>query len=208
MFMPSTIWTVILDYRQDPDKVKDLLARRYQKPVYEFAVRQGLHHEDAEDVTQEVFLRVCDEKFLRKADEIRGKFRTVLLAVAKHVIASFYRHRHAQMRDARLEIPLGDMDLAQAAPSDPDFDQLWVQNLVSLAMERLREDRGIAAIRLQLAGRSYHDIAVELGCKETDVTNSIHKAKDRLRHEIERMIAEYSAREDISEEIDSLRRFL
>ena len=138
MFMPSTIWTVILDYRQDPDKVKDLLARRYQKPVYEFAVRQGLHHEDAEDVTQEVFLRVCDEKFLRKADEIRGKFRTVLLAVAKHVIASFYRHRHAQMRDARLEIPLGDMDLAQAAPSDPDFDQLWVQNLVSLAIERLR----------------------------------------------------------------------
>jgi RNA polymerase sigma factor (sigma-70 family) len=206
--MPSTIWTVILDFRRHPEQVKDQLARRYQRPIYEFAVKRGLSPEDAEDLTQEVFLRVCNEKFLLRADEIRGKFRSVLLAVAKHVIASFYRFRHAHLRDRRLEVPLGEMEIPVDAASDPEFDQLWVKNLVNRAIDRLREDRGIAALRLQLAGRSYQDIARELRCKVTDVTNWIHKAKELLRCEIERLIGEYSDREDIADELESLRRFL
>lgn len=202
------MWTAILEFRRDPEKVKELLVHRYRRPVYEFALRQGLAHEDAEDVAQEVFIRVCDENFLHKADEIRGKFRTVLLSVAKHVIASFYRHRHAEMRDRRREVSLQGIDLPQGADADPEFDRLWVKNLVDQAMERMSDDPGVAALRLQLAGRSYQEIAVELRCKETDVTNFIHRAKERLRREIERMVAEYSAKEDVASEIASLHRYL
>lgn len=208
MFMPSTIWTTILDYRRDPEKAKEMLARRYHRPVYEFNLRQGLSPDDAEDLTQEVFLRVCTETFLRRAEEIRGKFRTVLLSVAKHVLVSFYRYRYAQLRDRRLEVPLSEMDIPQKEPSDPEFDRLWVKNLVARAMEQLRDDRGIAALRLQLAGKSYQNIARELGCKSTDVTNWIHKAKERLRDEIERMIGEYSTHAEVAGELESLRRFL
>ena len=208
MFIPSTMWTAILGFHRDPQKVKDLLVRRYRKPVYEFALRQGLGHEDAEDVAQEVFIRVCDEAFLQKADEIRGKFRTVLLSVTKHVIASFFRHRHAEMRDRRRERPMDGIDLPDPSVADPEFDRLWVKNLVDQAMEHLSDDPGVAALRLQLGGRSYREIAQDLGCKETDVTNFIHRAKERLRREIERMISEYSAKDEVDSEITSLRRFL
>lgn len=208
MFLPSTMWTAILEYHREPEKVKELLYRRYQKPVFEFALRQGLSREDAEDVTQEVFLRVCNEAFLKRADQIRGKFRTVLLSVAKHVIISLYRYRHAEMRDRRREIPLGEIDPPQDSEPDPEFDRLWVKNLVDQSMEHLKDDPGIAALRLQLGGRSYQEIAFELGCKETDVTNFIHRAKERLRREIERMISEYSSKDEVASEIASLRRFL
>jgi len=188
--------------------VKDFVVRRYRQPVVEFARRQGLKDEDAEDVAQEVFLRVCHETFLRKADQIRGKFRTVLLAVTKHVIGSWRRHEMAGKRDRRREVSLEGMTLPDELPADPEFDKLWVQNLMTQAMERLKKDAGTEALKLQLEGLSYQEIAERLGRKTTDVTNFIHRAKERLKKEFERLIAEYSTREDVAEEIAQLRRFL
>jgi RNA polymerase sigma factor (sigma-70 family) len=176
--------------------------------VVEFARRQGLRDEDAEDVTQEVFLRVCGETFLRKADQIRGRFRTVLLAVTKHVIGSWRRHERAGKRDRRREVSLEGIPLPAELPADPEFDRLWVQNLMNQAMDRLKDDPGIEALRLQLGGLSYQEIADRLGRKVTDVTNFIHRAKGRLRREFERLIAEYSTREEVADEIAALRRFL
>ena len=208
MHMPSTMWTTILAFHRDPDRVKDFVVRRYRQPVVEFARRQGLKDEDAEDVAQEVFLRVCHETFLRKADQIRGKFRTVLLAVTKHVIGSWRRHEMAGKRDRRREVSLEGMTLPDELPADPEFDKLWVQNLMTQAMERLKKDAGTEALKLQLEGLSYQEIAERLGRKTTDVTNFIHRAKERLKKEFERLIAEYSTREDVAEEIAALRRFL
>jgi RNA polymerase sigma-70 factor, ECF subfamily len=206
--MPSTMWTTILSFHRDPERVKDFVVRRYRQPVVEFARRQGLKDEDAEDVAQEVFLRVCHETFLKKADQIRGKFRTVLLAVTKHVIGSWRRHEMAGKRDRRREVSLEGMTLPDDLPADPEFDRLWVQNLMTQALDRLKPDAGTEALRLQLQGLSYQEIAEKLGRKTTDVTNFIHRAKERLKKEFERLIAEYSTREDVAEEIAQLRRFL
>ena len=76
------------------------------------------------------------------------------------------------------------------------------------AMERLKHDPGTQALKLQLEGLSYQEIAEKLGRKAADVTNFIHRAKERLRREVERLIAEYSTREDVAEELAALRRFL
>ena len=208
MHMPSTMWTTILAFHRDPERVKDFVVRRYRQPVVEFARRQGLKDQDAEDVAQEVFLRVCRENFLKKANEIRGKFRTVLLAVTKHVIGSWRRHEMAGKRDRRREVSLEGMTLPTELPADPEFDRLWVQNLMSQALERLKQDAGTEALKLQMEGLSYQEIAERLGKKTTDVTNFIHRAKERLKKEFERLIAEYSTREDVAEEIAALRRFL
>ncbi len=206
--MPSTLWTTILQFHSDPERVRDFVVRRYRQPVVDFALLQGLSREDSEDVAQEVFIRVCQKAFLNKADQIRGKFRTVLLTVTKRVIVSLRRHDTAGKRDRRRQIPIEGVDLPEAGPADPEFDRLWVKNLVTQALDRLEIDPSIQAFRWHLKGLSYQQIAEKLDRKVSDVTNFIHRARERLKSEIEQLIGEYSSREDIAEEIAALRRFL
>jgi len=205
--MPSTLWTTILQFHTHPDRVMAFLVHRYRQPVVEFSLVQGLSAEDAEDVAQEVFIRVCSDRFLKKVDQIRTRFRNVLLAVTKRVIISQRRHQTARIRDRRRDVAL-EGDIPTASPPDPEFDRLWVKNLVEQAMESLDADVAMQALRLHLKGLSYQQVAEALGKKATDVTNLLHRARVRLRREIERLIAEYSPREDIDEEIAALRRFL
>ncbi|HVR83805.1 MAG TPA: sigma-70 family RNA polymerase sigma factor [Planctomycetota bacterium] len=204
MDFPTSIWTVILSVKDNPERVKDLIIRRYREPVYEFLRMKGLTHEDAEDVTQEVFIQICREDFLKKADRDKGKFRTLLQAVTRNLLAFFHRYNMAERRDRRRKVTLGELDLPSETASDGEFDQLWVKNLVSQAMDRLKDDPMIIALRRQMEGRTYQEIATELGRQVHDVTNYIHRGKTRLRAEIERMIADYSSKEDVPEEVAHL----
>lgn len=199
------MWTSLRKIRREPERIKDLVVRRYREPIFEFALRQGLSPEDAEDVAQEVFFRVCREEFLERADEKKGRFRTLLLAVLNHVVASLRRHRLAGIRDRRREIPLEDIEVPA---EDPEFDRLWVRTLVRRALERLGDDPGARALRMQMEGTAYREIAATLGKKETDVTNYVHRAKGKLRREIERLIGEYSTEEEARVEITTLLRYL
>lgn len=204
MELPTSIWTVILSIRQDPERVKDMIVRRYRQPVYDFIRMKGLNHEDAEDVTQEVFVRICREEFLEKADREKGKFRTLLLAVTRNMVAFFRRFELSERRDRRKQISIANMDLPAQEEPDKEFDALWVKNLVTQAMERLQDDPTVKALALQMQGKSYQEIADALGKQVTDVTNYIHRAKLRLRAEIERMIASYSTRDQMPEEVAEL----
>src|SRR5258706_1148689 len=189
---PSSIGPRTLSIGEAPKRVRDLVVRRYRQPVYDFIRRQGLPHEDAEDVTQEIFTQVCREGFLEKANRRKGRFRTLLLAVTRHLVATFRRHELAGVRDRRRAVTLEGFDVAQEHADDADFDDLWVKNLVTIGLERLKEDPTVSALRLQLEGRSYQEIAAILKKSATDVTNYIHRGKKKLRLEIERQIREYS----------------
>jgi len=208
MPMPSTLWTAILQVREDPERVKDLVVRRYRAPVYEFALHCRLSPEDADDVTQEVFVRVCRKEFLERADREKGKFRSFLLAVTRHVIDAHRRRENAGVRDRRRTLPLDDLDIPGNVQPESEFDRLWAKNLVEKALERLGGDITVPAYRLKVQGKSNREIALELGKSETDVRNYVHRATLRLRREIKKMISEYSSPKDLPEEIRSLRRFL
>src|SRR6185369_2999435 len=196
MNFPSSVWTLILNIKHDPDRVKEQIVLRYRQPVYEFIQRRLADHEDAEDLTQEVFLRVCDDAFLGKVDPEKGRFRTILLAVTRRVIASYLRQELAQRRDRRRQVPLSDIDLPADPPAEGEFDRLWVGNLVTQAMERMKDEPNLVPLKLQMQGKSYKEISEEIGRPETDITNFIHRAKQRLRRELESLIGEYSRSEE------------
>lgn len=205
---PSSIWSQLLTAANEPDRVKEAVVVRYRSPVYEFVRQQGLSHEDAEDVTQEVFIRITRDEFLRNADRRKGRFRTLLLAVTRNVIASFRRHELAQQRDRRRQVALDNQDVPAEAPPDAEFDRLWALNLVRHALERMKDESCRQALQLQLDGLSYAEIASRLAWSEYDVTNTLHKARKLLRQEMERAIAEYAGAGEVSAEIADLLKYV
>lgn len=208
MYLPSTMWTCILQVRENPEQVNELVVRRYSQPLQRFARYLGLSHEDAEEVVQETFLRVCDAEFLQNADRRKGKFRTLLLAVLKNVVSEFRRREFAAMRDRRKAVSLGDLDLPEEPREAAEFNRIWVRHLVEQAFEALKDDPVIPALRLQVQGKSYREIAEELHLKESDVTNNIHRAKPRIKRELERLIARYCTQDECPDEIALLLDYL
>ena len=189
---PSTIWTAI---QAAPEKARASVCNLYREPVYAYLLRQGLQQEDAEDLTQEVFIRVCAEQFLKKVAPSKGKFRSLLLAVARNVIL---KSREKSRRRREVSIDVAFEPAALPAEQDPDFDRLWKQNLVREALVRLKKEAATGAppyadvIRLvKLEGKSYADVAAKLGAAVSDVTNWVFHGKQRMRYHLRELVMAY-----------------
>ena len=76
--------------KQSDLKAFDELYRRYVKPIYGYIYKRVNHREDAQDITQDVFVRV-----FRHIKEFRGEasFVTWLYLIAKNEISRFFRKR-------------------------------------------------------------------------------------------------------------------
>ena len=89
----ATRWTLVLaaaDARVSPraHEAMEELCRLYWYPLYAYVRRRGHEAHEAEDLTQEFFLRLLAKDFLAGVDRRKGKFRAFLLAALKHFLAN------------------------------------------------------------------------------------------------------------------------
>jgi RNA polymerase sigma-70 factor (ECF subfamily) len=211
---PPTFWTVIRRAGTDPQGAREQVVRRYWRPIFEYFRLRGLAHEDAEDLTQVTFLQICRDDFLERADRSKGKFRTLLLAVANHVLDSDWRRAYALKRGGGLDaLPLDKAILEiperKSIPTSAEFDRAWAENLMTEALSKLGPPHREAVEQHYLSGRSYAQIASALRKREDDVKNLIFRGKARLRELVRGLIQEYACDDEhIEEELRDLRSFL
>jgi RNA polymerase sigma factor (sigma-70 family) len=184
---PTTVWTRIHEAGAHDDVAMEEFARRYRPAILEYIERRGFRQRGADDLCQEVFVRLLRGGVLAKADRGRGRFRGLLLAVTRHVI-------HDQLRKRR-DVPVEDLDQPD---QDPDFDQGWAMHLTARAMDRMRDE-----------GSPYYEVLVEhLAGQPQDRTRLWHARRrlvSRIRHEVALTCATPA---DFEEEIAYLSRFL
>lgn len=180
---PATSWTLIRRAGESDRDALERFARSYERPVRAYVRKRGFAGADADDVCQDVFLRLLRGRSLERAEAGRGRFRSFLLAVVVHVIQDRLRRRGAELSGANAQG--GDAPTLPAAADDPDFDREWGIELVSRAFERLCEThpqlydvlRGHLAgepqdrnrlwiARGRLAARIRHEIALTCSSKE------------------------------------------
>lgn len=125
---PTTIWTTIRKAGENDGAALEHFAESYREPVRRWIAGRGFASE-ADDLTQQVFLRVLSGNVLARADRERGRFRSLVLSVSTHVIQDFLRKRRDE--------PVEDLEPAER---DPDFDHAWALHLAERAMARLREN--------------------------------------------------------------------
>jgi RNA polymerase sigma-70 factor (ECF subfamily) len=175
-------------FRQGDDRAFTDIVHRYREPIFRRVFGLLKNHEDAEEVTQDTFLRAR-----RGLDAFRGDaaFSTWLYQIATNLAHNRYwfwwrRKRHASVSlDAAIS-PEADLTLAEVLPDEePDPGAKAVtQELVErvqAAMEQLSPPhREILTLR-NVRNLSYEEIAALLDLSLGTVKSRIARARDALK---------------------------
>jgi RNA polymerase sigma-70 factor, ECF subfamily len=150
--------------------------RRHGRAVYGLARRVLQDEAEAEDVTQEVFLRLWREP--DRFDPDRGTLRSFLLAQAHGRAVDAVRSSSSRRaREAR--------DAARTARAEYDLQhEVWdlaLADQVAQALGALSDDERRAIELAYFEGRTYRDVARVLGQPEGTVKSRIRSGMRRLR---------------------------
>ena len=88
---PTTRWTLVVAAgdleRPEARSALVSLCENYWYPLYAYLRRRGYPADQAQDLTQEFFIRVLEGRYLDRADPERGRFRSFLLSALKFFVA-------------------------------------------------------------------------------------------------------------------------
>jgi RNA polymerase sigma-70 factor (ECF subfamily) len=163
----------------DESAFEELVSRHYHS-VYNFANRFLLDAANAEDVTQEVFLRVFRAA---KTYTARAKFSTWLYTITKNLCFNELRRKRSvnilSIEDEMLpEIPsLDDSPVSR-------LEKQEIRVKVLDAVRALPANLRAAVLLLKYHGFSYEEVAEILGCTVNAVKLRLHRAKDYLAKSI------------------------
>lgn len=171
-------WELIRRARAEDEEAFAALIRRYQAPVIRFCERMLGSLPDAEDVAQEVFVRVY-----RHLDRLepQARFSTVLFGIARNMTLNHLRDSGRRGR-GRTE-PLDAARHETRAQDDPEHGARLseLQAMLQSALGTLSpEHREILLLR-EVEGMEYDEIAGVLGCQRGTVKSRLARAREQLR---------------------------
>ena len=169
------------------------IVLRYQTRIYNMTYRFLGNREEAEDLSQEIFLSIY-----RNLKNFRheSKFSTwVYRIVQNHCInrSAYLKRRHVSEHDSltRHEPEGRGNELAERALADPtespegNLQRREVERIVQQGISRLQEDFRQILILRDLEGRSYDEIAEILGISLGTVKSRIHRARMSLKAQLD-----------------------
>jgi RNA polymerase sigma-70 factor (ECF subfamily) len=150
-----------------------IIVRAYQAPVFNYVLRLVGDRALAEDLTQEVFLRVYQglPRF-----SLRSKFTTWLFQVTKNRVLDELR---AVERRPRATVDLDDVPSLEVL--DAPFERLEAIDAVWRAVENLNVDLKSALLLRDVVGLSYTEIADALEITLATVKWRIYKAREDVQ---------------------------
>jgi RNA polymerase sigma factor (sigma-70 family) len=159
--------------RGEPEAIQSLVDR-FQGQVYAVCVRLLHHRHDAEDVTQEVFLRIF--RSLRRWDASRP---------LKPWIMGITVNRCRTWLAKRSRRPESVDYLQDVAPGPPPDDSAELVSEIQAAVRDLRLEYRIAFVLFHERGQAYEDIAAALERPVGTIKTWLHRARlevlERLR---------------------------
>jgi len=188
----------MLAFQEGREEAFEELVHRNQAKVFALVFRLVNDHALAEDLTQEVFLRV-----FRTAARYRpmARFSTWLHRIAANVAMNAIRARRKR-KMAGLEMPEGedgtswhrDVPDTRRAPPHSDMDVTELQERVAEAIASLPENQRIAITLNKFEHMSYQEIADILNCSTMAVKSLLARARCNLRNALVRYLGEEFAK--------------
>jgi len=169
------------------------IVHLYHRRVYNVCFRFAGAAEDAEDLTQEVFIKMY--RTLKSYDVSKGAFVTWVTTIARNLLVDhFRRSRHDRMTGSLESAPAGDQDaltlgeqLPDLGPSpDAGIQTQETQRAVHLALQKLSPELREAVILRDLQDLEYREIAHVLRVPEGTVKSRINRGRAELARHLAR----------------------
>jgi RNA polymerase sigma-70 factor (ECF subfamily) len=154
----------------------DDVVREHADRVYRLAYRLAGNRADAEDLTQETFVRV----FKSLADYQPGTFEGWLHRITTNLFLDMARRRQRIRFDALPE-DAGDRLAATSAGPEHAYHERNLDPEIQRALDALPADFRAAVVLCDLEQLSYEEIAATLGIKVGTVRSRIHRGRVLLR---------------------------
>jgi len=187
---------LMLDVKAGDQQSFELLLQRYRTPLVNFLYRMVRSREQAEDLAQEVFLRVYRA---REDYEPSAKFTTWLFRIATNLALNSLRdHRHQKL-EISMDAPIvadaegGDERPMEVADEHPDIEQHLVEEarkkMIRHAIEKLPEKQRAAVLLHKYQELDYSEISKILRCSESALKSLLFRAYETLRVELAPLVA-------------------
>jgi DNA-directed RNA polymerase specialized sigma24 family protein len=226
----TTHWSLVVSAGggQSPEAHRALatLCENYWFPLYAYVRRRGYDACEAEDLTQEFFLRLLAKNYLAGVNREKGKFRAFLLAALQHFLANEWDRSQTQKRGGgQAVLSLDALSAESRYRMEPShdltpeklFERRWAITVLDGVLARLQADflahHGDQAAfdclkQFLTAGREstgYAAAAGQLQMTEGALRVAIHRLRRRYRELLRDEIAQTVASpEEIDDEIHYL----
>lgn len=224
---PTTRWTLVVaagnPRRKEAAAALVSLCENYWYPLYAWLRRRGYPADEAQDLTQEFFVRVLEGRYLDRADPEKGRFRSFLLNSLKFFVADEGDRRRARKRGGGVLVPnelQSGEERYQREPAHDEtperiFERQWALSMLDRVVEKLRSEfvlhgrpEHFDRLKVFLLGKSdapYAALAREMNTSEGALKVAIHRLRKRYRELFRQEIADTIAD---PAEVDSELRFL
>ena len=138
------------DSRQSRQALESL-CQAYWLPAYAYVRRHVARVEDAQDLTQGFFAHLLEHDAITKADPVRGRFRSFLLAALTHFMANERDKARAAKRGAGAVVLSLDYDAGESRCQIEPFHDLTPEKLFERRWVLTLLDQVLHSLKLELA---------------------------------------------------------
>ena len=160
----------------------DEIVRKYWRRVFNVAYKFVGKHDDAEDLSQEIFLKVY--KALATFDR-RANFQTWLISISRNLCIDHYRSVRKERETVDRNVDAAELSLVAKGP-DPlaRLQRLDRRDLLKRGMLLLPDTLCTAVLLRDIRDLSYHEIAERLDLPEGTVKSRINRGRNELARQI------------------------
>jgi RNA polymerase sigma-70 factor, ECF subfamily len=185
----ETIETLIQRCLSGDQLAWEAIVRQYRRKVFNVAYKFVGRHDEAEDLTQDIFLKVF--KSLDTFDR-RANFQTWLISVSRNLCIDHYRSVRKERETIDRDVDPGD--LTPVSHEVSPYAALEQRDRVSLlreAMNELPETLRTAVLLRDIRELTYQEIADTLRLPEGTVKSRINRGRTELARQIKRLRSQY-----------------
>jgi len=194
--MARTDVQLMLDVKAGDEASFDFLLRKYRSPLVNFLYRMVRDQATAEDLAQEVFLRVYRARHKYNPS---AKFTTWLFRIATNLALNSIRDRRYQKLEYSLDAPVDEEDSAprELPAREMRIDEHMIERdrcqFIQKAIASLPDRQRVAVLLHKYEEMDYGEIAGILECSESALKSSLFRAYETLRIQLAPLVAQSAA---------------